>query len=144
MCVLSTAKTDFQTQSPQQSIFPGRRSLSKLGAVAMKKATFQFLSSTLSGSRHMLALALDGTIMNGWQGCSCRRKWKNEIIYLSFLGSRQTGKEICGGCSGRGGYKKVCDLTCCSVLPGTTSERITNSLNIWLRIYYCMHEGSLF
>lgn len=51
----------------------------------MKKVTFQFLSSTLRGSQHMLALAVDGTIMNGRQGCSRRRKWRDEIIHPSFF-----------------------------------------------------------
>lgn len=59
---------------------PGRLSLSKPGAVAMKKVTFQFLSSTLTGSLHMSTVAQGGAIINGWQGrFSSKTNWINEI-----------------------------------------------------------------
>lgn len=42
----------FKLNLPSNQSSSGRVSLSKLGAVAMKKVTFQFLSSTLRGSQN--------------------------------------------------------------------------------------------
>lgn len=106
----------------------------------MKKVTFQFLSSTHSGTQHMLAL--DGTIMNGRQGCFCKRKKRNGIIHLSSFSNRYMRKEICGGCSGHEATKGVCEWTCCFMLQGTAKERLQKIFLVWMNgPVYIMHVG---
>lgn len=119
--------------------YPGRVSLPKLAAVTMKRETFQFLSSTRSGTRHMLALALwMEPLRMADRGVLAEGNKRNTIIQLRWLRKRK----ILEGCSGRVDTKEGCDGACCFVLPATTKENISDfaGLNERLRTPYIMRE----
>lgn len=103
-------KLTFKLNLPSNQSFSGRVSLSKL---ALEKSTFQFFSSTLSGSQHMLVLALDGTITKGWAGAFLQEQ--KDLFGLHI--KRQMGNDFCGGCRGHKATRGVCVV---ALLPGTT------------------------
>lgn len=100
----------------------------------MKKVTFQFLSSTLSGTQHMLVLALHGTIMNGRQGCSCWRKWRVEIIHLKKVDKNKRCVEVAA--ARRLQKKFVIEPT-----AATTGESIPSVTGLMNGFLYIMHVG---
>lgn len=105
----------------------------------MKRETFQFLSSTRSGTRHMLALALwMEPLRMADRGVLAEGNKRNTIIQLRWLRKRK----ILEGCSGRVDTKEGCDGACCFVLPATTKENISDfaGLNERLRTPYIMRE----